>query len=258
VLRKRHTILVAGLLAIVILGGVSLAISDPGLELLFVLAVAPASYLLWHFHHADKYKKESTRLLAGTFALGAAFALPAGFIEVTLGPFIPGSDMLSIFLYFLFVVALVEELTKFISVRIYSYRSVHFDEAMDGIIFGVTGALGFATVENIGYVLGGGIVTAVERAFLSVPGHAFWGAIIGFYLGEAKVKHRPILALKGLAFTVSLHGLYDTLSIVLPGGITVLLVAGGLVWIVYFEVVKKEIAKAQSESLYGPHPTGAA
>ena len=49
---------------------------------------------------------------------------------------------------------------------------------MDGIVLGVSAALGFATIENIDYVLSAPtpeahILTGIIRAFLSVPGHAF-------------------------------------------------------------------------------------
>jgi len=237
-------------LIIVIITAIVVATSLPGIGLLFALAIAPTVFLLWYFYHADKYKHESTRLLGGTFLIGALSIIPAVVVESHYTQ--PTTGLLDIFLYFLLGVGVTEELMKFLSVRLYPYRSKHFDEPMDGIVFGVAAALGFATIENILYVLKYGIETAVVRAIVSVPGHAFWGAIIGFYLAEAKVRRQPLLALEGLAFTIFLHGLFDTVATVVPSDIVSLALLGALTWTVYFKVVKKEVAEAEAESPYAP------
>jgi RsiW-degrading membrane proteinase PrsW (M82 family) len=154
------------------------------------------------------------------------------------------------FLFFLVSVAFIEELVKFAAVRLFAYRSAKFDEAMDGVIFGITAAMGFAAVENVGYVFqfGGGI--AIFRAFVSVPGHAFYGAIIGYYLGESKVHRNPWLVVWGLAIAIALHAVFDTLA--QTSGLFALILLPALVWFIYFAIVRREIAKAQSESLYRP------
>lgn len=237
-------------ISIVVLGAILWVADLSRADELFVMAVAPALYLLWHFHHADKYKSESLGLLAGTFFLGAVFAIVAAFIE----PNQPqGANVFGTFIYFLLGVALIEEFLKFLAVRVLSYRSKHFDEAMDGVIFGITAALGFATVENVFYVFKFGGAVALFRAFVSVPGHAFYGAIMGYSLGEAKARKMPHLVVGGLALAILLHAIFDTLTQV--AGAVALVVLPAFVWFVYFTIVKKEIAKAQSESLYRPSPT---
>jgi RsiW-degrading membrane proteinase PrsW (M82 family) len=236
---------------LVLLAVVVLAVGSPGVGLLFVLAIAPGSFLLWHFYHADKYKRESMRLLGGTFLVGALFFLVAAMVESAYSEPSSSAGIVAVFAYYLFGIGLVEELAKFLTVRIFPYRSRHFDEPMDGIVFGVAAALGFATVENVLYVLQNGLGNGIIRAIVSVPGHAFWGAILGFYLGEAKVRGRPRLALYGLAIAVFLHGLFDTISTILPGLVAIFAMLA-VVWIVYFKVVKKEIAEAETESPYRP------
>jgi len=231
-----------------VFGGVS-----PDAELLLVLAIAPSAFLIWFFYHSDKYKHESTKLLLVTFSLGALSIIPASVVEFELARVIPhGRDIVSTFIYFLLGVGLVEESAKFLSVRIYAFRSIHFDEPMDGIVLGVAAALGFATVENIGYVFQNGIETAIVRGFLSVPSHALWGAILGFYLGEAKIKHDSSLALRGLVIAVFLHALFDTITFIIPNGLVSLAILAVFVLLVYFQVVKKEIAEAENESPYRP------
>jgi RsiW-degrading membrane proteinase PrsW (M82 family) len=228
-----------------------LAVGSGGANLLFVLAVSPSAFLLWYFYNADKYKRESIRLLGGTFLLGGLFSIVAAVVESTYSEPSISAGIFAIFLYFLFGIGLVEEFTKFLSVRIFAYRSRHFDEPMDGIVFGVAAGLGFATIENLFYVFQGGVGVGILRAMVSIPGHAFWGAIMGFYLAEAKVRHGPWLALYGLGIAVLLHGLFDATATILPN-LVGLIAMLGLVWIVYFKVVKKEIAEAERESPYRP------
>ncbi|MDA4129568.1 MAG: PrsW family intramembrane metalloprotease [Thaumarchaeota archaeon] len=227
--------------------------ASPDAELLFVLAIAPSAFLIWFFHHSDKYKHESHRLMTVTFILGAVSIIPAIFLESILRRIIPnGPDILTTFLFFLIGVGLVEESLKFLSVRIYAYRSPLFDEPMDGIVLGVTAALGFATIENIGYVFQFGIATAILRGLLSVPGHAFWGAIMGFYLGEAKVRKNSSIALRGLVIAIFLHGLFDTIGSAVPNGLVSLILLAAFILLIYFKVVKTEITEAEKESPYRP------
>lgn len=246
-LKMRHRRLVTVVLVVVGIGAAIAMSGNASADVLFVVAVAPALYIVWHFHHADKYKTESVSLLLGTFLLGGVAAVIAALIE----PQPPSTGGLgTMFLFFLVSVALVEELAKFAAVRFFAYRSAQFDETMDGVIFGITAAMGFAAVENIGYVFQFGGLIAIFRAFVSVPGHAFYGAIIGYYLGEAKVRRNPWLVVLGLAIAIGFHAFFDTLSA--TAGLFALIVLPALVWFIYFAIVRKEIAKAQSESPYRP------
>jgi len=248
-LAKNHRRLWGIVLAIMAFGAILWAIGNPRADMLFTLAVAPTFFLLWHFHHADKYKSEPVSLLIITFAIGGVLALVASLVEPNLPK---NAGRAGTFLYFLLGVGLIEEFAKFLAVRVWAYRSKHFNETMDGVIFGITAALGFATVENIFYVFDYGGTVAIFRAFVSVPGHAFYGAIMGFYLGQAKFQHKWWLALVGLALATLLHGIFDTMAEL--SGAFGFLALPALVWMIYFFIVRKEIQKAQSESLYAPPP----
>ena len=59
---------------------------------------------------------------------------------------------------------------------------------MDGIVYATAAGLGFATIENILYVLDGGIAVGIIRAIASVPGHVVFACIWGFALGTAKFR----------------------------------------------------------------------
>lgn len=70
-------------------------------------------------------------------------------------------------------VALVEELYKALFVYKKGYNNKAFNYMYDGIVYAVFTSLGFATLENILYVLEYGQSAALLRALVSVPAHAF-------------------------------------------------------------------------------------
>lgn len=205
------------------------------------LAVAPSVFLLLFVYLRDKYEHEPLGLIGVTFLLGAIGVLPAALLELFLGGFFPIPAIVQAFLY----VAIVEELTKFGAVKIKAYRSSHFNEVMDGIVYTVAASLGFATVENIIYVLRSGLAVAIFRAILSVPDHAVWGGIMGFYLGLAKRDEKTSGSgqsqiIKGLAIVILLHGLYDSLAFLESlGGVILISIVG---WGLFLFLIRKALA----------------
>lgn len=209
--------------------------------MLLSVAVAPAVFLMLFVYLRDKYEHELLGLVGITFVLGAVGMLPATVIELVLESFSPSNLFVDVFLY----VALVEELIKFGAVRVKAYRSPHFNEVMDGIVYAVAAGLGFATIENVVYVLQHGMSVAIVRAFLSVPGHAVWAGIMGFYLGLAKCssasksqEHWQII--KGVGIAIVLHGLYDisVFSESLLGVIGVSLIG----WVLFLWLIRRALS----------------
>jgi RsiW-degrading membrane proteinase PrsW (M82 family) len=221
-----------------------------------LLAVAPAALLLKYVLLRDRYKHEPMQLIGITFLLGALAIIPATIIELLLGS---GNILITTFLS----VAVVEETMKYLAVRAKAYNSSNFNEVMDGIVYGVAAGLGFATVENIFYVLGfGTISTALIRAFMSVPSHAAYGGIMGFYLGMAKPscltskQHERKLILTGLMIAILLHGLYDTIAFTLEGltGLAGLLVMTAVSWMILLRLIKKALSLSPIRwGAIGPH-----
>ena len=181
---------------------------------LFVLAISPGFFIIWYIYHKDKYEKEPKRLIIITFVFGAVAVLPAGVSEVMLlkmlGISMTGS-LLGAFISAFLIVAPTEEFFKYLSIRIKAFRSPEFNEVMDGIVYGVSGAIGFATLENIFYVFERGFAIGVARAFLTVPLHAMTGVIIGYYMGRKKMnpESKKHYMGTGLIIAILFHGLYD-------------------------------------------------
>lgn len=177
---------------------------------LIAMAIAPGIAICLFIFHRDAYNREPKLNLFASFLLGAVVVYPAAVIEVALNKYV--DDTISgIAISAFFVVALTEELAKFIVLRFYAYPKKSFDEPLDGIVYGVMAGMGFATLENILYVLQGGMQTAFLRMFLAVPAHATFGVLMGYHAGKAKFdnKNSGRLLLTGLFWAVLFHGLYD-------------------------------------------------
>jgi RsiW-degrading membrane proteinase PrsW (M82 family) len=183
--------------------------------LLLLIATAPGIFLLWYFYHRDRYEPEPKKKILKIFLLGALMVIPAFIIELVLEWTLAqvASGIVSIFIVTFIIVGPTEELLKFLVVKKWIYHSPEFDEVMDGIVYTVSASLGFATVENILYVLESGIEIGIARAFLSVPGHAFYGALMGYYIGLAKwnkARERRLMT-HGIVLAILAHGLYNFL-----------------------------------------------
>jgi len=172
-----------------------------------LLASAPAALWLWLFYRRDRWEPEPRLMVLLLFFLGALAAGPAYFVQLHLpGPAGPVFDLLV-------RVALVEEFFKIAPVLWFASRSSEFDEPMDGIVYAVAAALGFATVENVLYALRLGPSVLVFRAFTSTLAHVAFSGLIGYEIGLARThaRGRWTRVLAALLAMVGLHGAYDLL-----------------------------------------------
>ncbi len=176
------------------------------------LALAPGACIIVFIYLKDKHEKEPIRLLIISFMYGLLSIFVTLLISWPLDYFIPidEHDLSEQAVHAFFLVALVEEFSKFIFIRGILYRNPNFNEPFDGIVYAVMVGMGFATFENIMYVSTGGIGVAVLRMFTAVPAHASFAILMGYYLGKAKFEHRKaFLAVYGLLAAALFHGLYD-------------------------------------------------
>ena len=163
----------------------------------------------------DARRPEKPVHLLVTFALGALFALPAYFLEQQIDGlgYQNSLEFLPYTLYMFVGVALVEEVFKLAPVLLYPARRSFFDEPLDGIVYCVFAAMGFATVETVVYspLLDWEGIWA--KATLTVPAHAAFAMLAGYFLGRARTPSgagaRGRYTLLGLAWATLAHGLYD-------------------------------------------------
>lgn len=181
---------------------------------LILLAVAPALVIMVYIYFKDRYEKEPIGLLTINFLLGATLSIALTF---ALSPLVNGliagwgqSDVAKMALKAFIGVALVEEFSKYIIVRVAAQRRPAFNEKFDGIVYAVMVSMGFAALENILYVTIHGVETGILRAFTAVPAHASFAILMGYFMGKAKFSNqRFLLNMAGLLAATLFHGAYD-------------------------------------------------
>lgn len=195
---------------------------------LFILAIVPVVVLLILIYFGDKIEKEPVGLVFALLGMGVLSIIPAVICE-WIGEFVlqilfrQDSVIYNFFLYF-FVVAVAEELFKFLFMFSITWKNRHFDYVYDGVIYAVSSSLGFALFENLMYVFSSkfemgflaGVGTGIGRAFLAVPLHAGVAIFMGYFYGKAKeamFRHKvgKCFLFIGLSLVVPMliHGFYD-------------------------------------------------
>ena len=174
-----------------------------------LLAILPPLLIAYYIYQKDKYEKEPKGLIIKSFIFGCVSVIPAIILENIYNQ----SLFSNLFLYVFFGIALIEEGVKYFFLRRYLYTKEEFNEPMDGIVYAVMISLGFATIENIGYVLnhpGQETQIAIMRMFTAIPLHAVCGIILGYFVGLAKFSdNKTSLLYKGLFLATLVHTIYN-------------------------------------------------
>lgn len=180
------------------------------------IALAPTIAIALFIYQKDRYDREPPILLIRLFLFGALTVLPVYFIETMLAFLNPFSGLLSAAFTAFIVAGMTEEYFKRLVVIKLACRNKSYDEKLDGIVYSVFSALGFATVENLIYVLSRSsnfIYTGVTRGIFAVPAHVMFGITMGYYLSISKFaddeKVQDINMRKSYIVPVFLHGTYD-------------------------------------------------
>jgi RsiW-degrading membrane proteinase PrsW (M82 family) len=176
-----------------------------------LLPSALVAYVVWR----SAKRREATLPSLGTFLLGAAFAVPAFLLQERAAAW-TGLDTRSAVagdagaLVFQFaLVSPMRELAK-VAATWPAFRSRHFDEPYDGVVFAALAAMGFATFDGAWHLWrhpGSGIW--MVRVFLAIPAHLFFACLWGYALGRAKKAKTPgtMFPLTWLAATTG-HAFY--------------------------------------------------
>ena len=142
------------------------------------------------------------------------------------------------------MVGLVEEFSKWLFNISIGWNNKEFDQIYDAIVYAVFISLGFATFENVIYVMSYNFNIGILRAIISVPGHAFFGVSMGYYLGLSKLAHynnNDSLSkknfIKSLIVPAVLHGTFD--FCLLSENLVLIILFVGFVIALYVYGIKK-------------------
>jgi RsiW-degrading membrane proteinase PrsW (M82 family) len=226
------------------------------------LAIIPGLLIIIYVYKKDKVEKEPVSLIIRLLIYGAVSCVFAGIIEGIEASFLPqypkgslGYALINAFA----MAALVEETVKYLALRIGSWKYKGFNYRFDGIVYGVSAAVGFAIFENVSYVAAYGLSTAIVRAFTAVPLHAFCGVFMGIFysyekkaaiLGQSSTSRG--FRLLALIVPMLIHGVYDTLAFLqTETSTTALLVFVVILYIISITNIKK-LSKADRSAGFYP------
>lgn len=183
---------------------------------LFIIAITPGIIGLFSIYLTDRVDREPAKLLFLTFALGALAVVPSIIVEEILIAFNIFPGVYGAFFNAFIVAGLTEEYFKRLVVLLVPFRTSYFNEKLDGIVYGVFSALGFATVENVMYVVfryTNNPFIGLYRGIFSVPAHGIFGVTMGYYLSLSKFntdeQGKVSNMRKSLIMPVILHGTFD-------------------------------------------------
>lgn len=228
------------------------------MNLLLWLSIVPSIVIGLLIYKADRVEQEPTIELIKALFMGILSVVITLLISYFIGIIKINYNSLGyigILLYSFIGVAFVEELSKWISTKLFIMNNKNYNYLFDGIVYAVFVALGFATIENIIYTYSGGIITALIRAIITVPSHAFYAIFMGYYLSkskESKIENDKKSSIKynlySLFIPTLLHGIFD--SLLLLENSLLLIVFLFFVIFLYIISIQKVKKLSSSEKLF--------
>ncbi len=188
---------------------------------MIILAIIPSIILFFIVWKYDTIEKEPIGLLMKLIGAGALTLVSAeviGLLGEKLLKFIlkDSSSLLYIFIFSFVLIGLVEELGKFVVLKLITWKNKEFNYTFDAIVYAAMVSLGFATVENIIYVILHGSGASLFRVIFSVPGHMIYAVFMGYFYGLARLHKSEgndgkamISLISALVVPTAIHGFYQ-------------------------------------------------
>lgn len=196
------------------------------------IAILP-SFIWLFFYLKEDIHPEPKSWIWVVFILGIAIAPFVLFLETLLRNFITLTDLGApeTLLVIVLVAPLIEEVAKYGIVHLALNKNLILDEPVDGMIYLIVAALGFAGIENVFAVfnyaslapenfLAQSIYLTALRFVSAVALHAFASAIAGYFFAKYYFapKRHVWHILQGLFYAIALHGIYNLLIIRMQNG----------------------------------------
>ena len=183
--------------------------------LTLLITIVPSLLIILFFMKSDLFPEPNNQIFK-IFFYGIVLCIPAFIINTALGTFFSNIGFDGTLLPTLLTAAPIEEILKFIVLYYLVYKMKDFNEPIDGIVYGVTVSLGFATLENIYYVY---VLSdyynvssqslAILRSFSTIPAHGIFGATMGyFFMKYSFIKKQDNLTLC-IIVPILLHASYN-------------------------------------------------
>ena len=183
---------------------------------LLFLAILPVSCFMIWIYYKDKYDKEPILTLVKYFLVGILVSILCIFIELYFNYLNIFNGLASYIYVAFFVTAFTEEGVKSIILIPMLLREKHFNEKLDGIIYSIFLSLGFATIENIIYLMKEKseltLSLSITRGLISIPTHIMFAITMGYYISKYKFNkenNKNKYLYFAIITPVLLHGVFD-------------------------------------------------
>ena len=215
----------------------------------------------WVLRRYDRLEPEPIKVLLRVGLLGGLMSVIPAIIGNNLAQHILGMDgfvtdlskeiTLPLALGSAVFIGINEETWKFLATLRLVKKLPEFDQPIDGMIYAMTVALGFAALENLEYMIRFGAGVLVARSLLSMPTHLACAAIWGYGLARAKFISRPRRYVKtALPYLLAAAGVHAAFNFfIFLQTWTILLVFPLLLFIVWYSNKKLHYLRDQSLSL---------
>ncbi len=187
----------------------------------FLGGILPSLLWLWFWLKEDCHP-ESKKAIFKTFMAGAAVIPLVFFVELAFSKLFTNSgiaDSSDYPIILILALAATEEYFKYFAAKYTALNKKYFDEPIDGLIYLITAALGFAAMENFIYIFQAFLNKGVLPGFLSgnlrflgaslihVVSSGFLGASIAFSFFHKENLKRNLFI--GFIIATLLHSLFN-------------------------------------------------
>ncbi|KKU91632.1 MAG: Membrane protein [Candidatus Jorgensenbacteria bacterium GW2011_GWA1_48_11] len=225
--------------------------------LFFLAAFLPALIWLLFFLREDIHP-EPKKMILYVFCLGGLASVPTLLIQIffqKLTVALPLSELVLIV-----GLALFEEIFKFLAAYVAVRKNPAFDEPIDAMVYMITAALGFATIENIfitGNSLDAANVFATSNALtvLSVRFvgatmlHALTSGLLGYYWAKGLLRKSPKSFLTPAVLLVTLIHAFFNYVVLLFQDFNLIFPSIFLVFIAFFVFIDFEKLRSVKDAL---------
>lgn len=175
--------------------------------------IPPLIALCIYLYLRYKFANFSFSLLFSSFLYGVFSIILVLIVQIAVSftDFDNLTNIRRVLFYALVISAFFAELGKYFFLRAFVYPKKEFKTPVDGIIFSVMIAMGFATVNNILYFINiPHLSVNAANALSAGPANVIFGVLMGFFIGLGKArKVRFIDSMTGFTAAVFFHGLYS-------------------------------------------------
>jgi len=229
--------------------------------LLITIGLAVLPSLVWFFFYLKEDAHPEPRYwLFIIFLTGAALAPLVIFLEMTISRFFSFASILynlEGFFLIIIIAPLVEEIAKYGVTHLALNKNPVLDEPVDGMIYVITAALGFAAIENIVNLIPNGQMTLETASYQMIARflsatflHTLSSAVLGYFLAISMLdfKKRKVIFITGFALAAAMHSFYNYLILLfdkadfMPKAIAVFLLFMATIVFWQFKRLKKLMA----------------